>query len=500
MVALLLLGGPLFAQTGPAYFEYPNDSACAGNFSPPVFAINQSSSGGTFVSTPAGLSLDPVSGTITTSTSQLGTYSVSHITTSPSVDTHTVSITLIPISSASISYPVNIACPETWDLLPVDTVIPPVSGTYSSVPPGLSLDPITGTVDVDASTPGIYVVQFVVDNGICPDTASVQLEINSLNGFQLDYGQDTFCPTGTILPLAQPPINGQYAAVSGLAYSNDSIGEIDLGFCVPDRQYIIQFVEDGGCMRRLIDTIYLADFDDASFTYPSLVFCDNVDSITPTIPGDTGIFTWVGIFVNNVMDLNAFTGTVIPANSTPSTYDITHTTSGTCPSSITQTYWVAEAPAPFTLVENGNVLEVPVAGMVDWYCDSALVLSNSNVLVTTMVGIYWATLTNSDGCTTMSNIINTDPTDVLDPALLRSGLTVFPNPSSGVFHLQSRLPGSGDLSTQVFDLTGKVLFENEVPVSVGGELDLTALTPGHYFLRVTYRGASTAFPIHKIDR
>ena len=201
---LFLYGNGLEAQTGPAFFEYPSSVGCSAPFSPPIQVVNLSTQGGIFSSSPSGLSLDPNTGTIVTSTSQLGTYVVTHIVNSPSADTHTVTITLMEIPDAQLSYPTSLACTETYDLLQVDSVA--ASGSYSASPPGLSIDPNTGTVDVDASMPGIYMITHIATNGPCEDTAFFALEIQTLGGFQLEYPADTFCATGTILPLAQPAI------------------------------------------------------------------------------------------------------------------------------------------------------------------------------------------------------------------------------------------------------------------------------------------------------
>ncbi len=497
---LFLLGNGLEAQMGPAFFEYPSAFGCSAPFSPPIPVSNLSTSGGTFTSSPAGLSLDPNSGTIVTSTSQLGTYVVTHIVSSPSADTHSVTITLLEIPNAQLSYPTSLACTETYDLLQVDSVV--ASGSYSASPPGLSIDPNTGTVDVDASLPGIYTITHIATNGPCEDTALFTLEIQSLGGFQLQYPQDTFCPTGTILPIAQPPIPGIYAATAGLLYTNDSIGEIGLGSTTPDREYIIRYIEDGGCERVLTDTFYVEGFDDASFSYGTFRICSNLDSLVPTIGADTGTFTWFGNFVVDILDINPATGTIYLPNSDRSIYDITHTTNGRCPSSETVTIQIVNSPSPFSLINYGDtLLEAPVTGggFLRWFCDSTEVLSGTPFLPLSMIGVYWATLTNSDGCTTMSNVINTDPTDVAEGESLRNLVQVFPNPTTDWISIRTELSQGGELRAELFDVTGKKLLERNIPALLGGDMDLSTLPTGAFILRLSHRNATAVYHLQKVS-
>lgn len=499
LILLLLFAGTVQSQTGPAFFEYPSPFGCSGPFSPPVFVINQTTSGGMFSSTPAGLSLDPVSGTVITSTSMPGVYTVTHTLNSPPTDSHSVTIEILEIPEAMLSYPVYFVCKESYSTLQVDTAGVSQFGFYSAFPPGLAIDSTTGEIDVTNSNDGLYTVLHIVTNGVCADTSAVAIEIDDLGGYQLDYGQDTFCPVGNANPLAQPPVPGFFVGIPGLAFLNANLGNIDLTSSSPDRTYIVRYNETGGCQRTFIDTIYLADFDDANFIYSPSVICDNIDSISPTISGDTGVFTYIGQFVNSTLVIDPNTGTINPDLSTPDTYDITHTTNGTCPTTYTQTIHIEEAPPPFTLINTGDTLfEVQVGGFIEWYCDNLLVQTNTNFLPVSQMGVYWATVTNSSGCTTMSNVINTDPTGSPEPNLLSQLVKVFPNPSTGVYHIRTDLETGGKIRAEVFDIHGRKLSFAEYSASAGGDIDLTNHAAGNYLLRITYGNISASYHLLKM--
>ncbi len=489
------------AQTGPAYFEYPVYEGCAAPFYPQLDVINQATAGGTFSASPAtGLTLNPQTGTIAPSTSTPGSYVVTYSLNSTPPDSYSVTVTIHDFVEANLSYPVSYACKETHTLLAVDSgSFTPVSFYYSS-PAGLALNNSTGEINVTNSSAGVYSIGHITQSPfVCSDTAFFQMEISDLGGYQLDYGQDTFCPVGFISPLVQPPVQGAYAGLPGLAFSNATQGVIDLAASVTDRIYLLVYNETGGCQRNFTDTIYLSDFDDAAFSYGAAVVCGNDDSLVPLIGADTGVFTWSAQFANSLLDIGPTTGTINPPLSSPDFYDVTHTTAGRCPSSHTETILIQPAPFPFTLINYGDsLLEVPVGGYVEWFCDGVLVSSDTSFLPISQFGIYWAEVTNSSGCTRRSNIVNTDPTGTPEPDLLSQLVRVYPNPSTGVFQIRTDLAAGGEITVEVYDLQGRKLGLEEFPASAGGEIDLTGKAAGNYMLRVSYRQAVSTYHLIKI--
>ena len=87
------------------------------------------------------------------------------------------------------NYPQNAYCTYNNDPTPTITAS---GGTFSSTT-GLSLNPSTGVIDLDASSPGIYTVSYIL-NGI---SFSNKVTISSTNVPDFSYGAATFCINDT---------------------------------------------------------------------------------------------------------------------------------------------------------------------------------------------------------------------------------------------------------------------------------------------------------------
>ncbi len=127
--------------------------------------------GGTFSSSPSGLTLNSSTGSITPGTSTSGSYTVFYNKSAAggcaAFSTSTV-VTITTLPAATINYPAtqycsSIAAPQTV------TRTGTAGGTYSSVPAGLDIDPVTGTIIPINSDPGVYTVNYTIaaSNG-CP--------------------------------------------------------------------------------------------------------------------------------------------------------------------------------------------------------------------------------------------------------------------------------------------------------------------------------------------
>jgi hypothetical protein len=78
-------------------------------------------------------------------------------------------------------------------------------------------------------------------------------------------------------------------------------------------------------------------------------------------------------------------------------------------------------------------------------------------------------------------------TDVQSGKDLGNSISVYPNPSNGTFSLSIALPGTSDMTIEVIDLAGKVVYSrsaNNVTGNIQQTLDLGALAKGTYMLNV----------------
>ncbi len=95
------------------------------------------------------------------------------------------------------------------------------------------------------------------------------------------------------------------------------------------------------CVETYNTTISVNAFDDASFAYSNSTLCSAGSNEIPTVGTNSGTFSSSPtglVFANNT------TGEIdIPAT-TEGTYDITYTTNGSCPDTVTETITVTSAP------------------------------------------------------------------------------------------------------------------------------------------------------------
>ncbi|MHC4378836.1 MAG: hypothetical protein ACYS26_19715, partial [Planctomycetota bacterium] len=159
--------------------------------------------GGTFTATPAGLTLDGTTGAITLATSANATYDVTYTTPGVCPTAHTLPITITNTAVADFTFAQY--CLNGTD--PAPTFINGGTGGVFSAPVGLVIDPITGIVDLDASTPGIHTITNDINIvGCAAVQATFDIEIYDLPTATISGG-GTVCQ-GEPLPDVQFDFTG----------------------------------------------------------------------------------------------------------------------------------------------------------------------------------------------------------------------------------------------------------------------------------------------------
>ncbi|MBL7889079.1 MAG: proprotein convertase P-domain-containing protein, partial [Bacteroidia bacterium] len=159
-----------------ASFTYGSATYCqtGTNPTPTVTGV----AGGTFTSSPAGLSINPSTGAINLAGSSLNTYTVTYTTPGPCANSSNVNVTITLAPTATFSY----AGPYcTTDADPSPTFSGgATAGTFSSTPGLVFVNVNTGQVDVSASTPGTYTVTNTIaaSGGCAPASATATITIN----------------------------------------------------------------------------------------------------------------------------------------------------------------------------------------------------------------------------------------------------------------------------------------------------------------------------------
>ena len=334
-----------------AAFAYASSTLCtSGGTATPAIT---GTAAGTFTASPAGLSLNASTGAISLAASQPGTYTVTYTVSGACTAAASASVTITTAPVASFSYPATTFCAAAQGNVAPVFGSGASAGTFSSTT-GLSLDPATGVVNLAASQAGSYVVtNTIAASGSCTvTTAMASLTISPAPVATISAGGSTTICQGTSVLLTatgggagatyQFLLNGQaIAGATASSYAASAAGS-----------YAVVITSGSGCSATSPATaVTVTPATSAAFSYPATGYCLSSPTSTPSITGTAG-----GTFTSTTgLMLNATTGAISPATSTPSTYTVTYSVGGSCPSSSTATVTIS-APASAAFSYGGSNL------------------------------------------------------------------------------------------------------------------------------------------------
>ncbi|WP_034060896.1 T9SS type A sorting domain-containing protein [Lacinutrix jangbogonensis] len=309
-----------------ASFSYGAAAYCADDSdpSPTITGIG----GGTFSST-GSLSINGSTGTVDVSASTPGSYTVTYTTSGLCPNSSNVSFSVNALENASFNYGTSSYCQNNSD--PIPTVTGVSGGTFSGSG-GLSINSLTGLIDLSVTTPGPYIVTYTT-SGSCDNSSNAIVTVNALDDASFSYDAAAYCandsdPTPTITGLAGGTFS---SAPAGLALTPGS-GAIDVSASTAGT-YTITYTTAGTCPSSSSVSVTVNALDDGSFSYDAAAYCQDASDTTPTITGLAG-----GTFTSGVgLTINASTGAIDVSVSTPGTYTVTYTTAGVCTNSSDQT-------------------------------------------------------------------------------------------------------------------------------------------------------------------
>lgn len=197
-------------QTDNASFTYGGSTFC-------VTGTNGTATitglpGGTFTSSPAGLSLDSSTGEIAVATSTLGNYTVTYTTNGPCPNSSTVNVVITDSPDATFSY----SGPYCHEGAPNPVPVFPSgasAGFFTSTTGLVFVNTSTGEIDLTASTPGTYTVTntIVAQGGCASAVVTNTVTINPLPTAN-QVQTITECPGATIpsIQFTSNPPNATY--------------------------------------------------------------------------------------------------------------------------------------------------------------------------------------------------------------------------------------------------------------------------------------------------
>ena len=127
-----------------------------------AFVIFSGTPGGIYSSS-TGLVIDSLTGTVNLGQSVPGTYGVIYSVAAEggcSASNSSAGISISAPSSATISYPGSPFCSNTG--IAMVTFTGTTGGIYSSAPSGVSINSVSGTIDLAASAPGGFTITYTI--------------------------------------------------------------------------------------------------------------------------------------------------------------------------------------------------------------------------------------------------------------------------------------------------------------------------------------------------
>jgi gliding motility-associated-like protein len=279
--------------------------------------------GGSYTVSPSGLTIDPVTGEINPLGAAANTYTVKYTVTGTGgcnnfVTTATVTVSGAP--TATITYPAICSADA-----PTRVTLTGSQGGAFSAPTGVAIDAVTGTIIPANSTPGSYKVTYAI--AAAPPcaglTTTADITITRAPSATISYSPASLCNTSTtkITATLAGTTGGTYSIspLNGLTINSTS-GEID-PFNATTGMYTIKYTVKGtgGCANfNTTTTVTVSSVPKATITYPAICSADAPTRVTLTGSQGGAFSAPTGVAID------AVTGTITPANSTPGSYKVTY--------------------------------------------------------------------------------------------------------------------------------------------------------------------------------
>lgn len=430
---------------GPsAAISYAQTSYCK-NISAAQSVSRVGAAGGTYSSSPAGLTINSSTGAITPSTSIVGTYTINYVLPAsgncgPFTASATVAIVNSPVASFQYLNP-NFCRSNTGTVTPSSSS--PAGGTFTATPAGLSINSTTGGVRPSLSTAGTYTVTYTIaSSGGCGSVSTTRTVtiINQLATPGAISGTTTgFCNVSRTFSVAAVAGASSYqwtipagTSISGNATGNSIVLVAGAGFT--GGTLSVRAIASNGCNSNLRST-----------------------TLSAAVPAQPGTITKTG-------------GSILIATGTASVATVTGATSYT---------WTATGAA----ITGGQG-------------------TNSIAFVRSDLTSYTLCVRANNNCGSSTSRCSTFTVPLAAPLVVqddkvsssenemfaRSIPTLFPNPAADILTLKFEEDWIGEeLQAEIIGVDGKVYLNKlMIPSETSTEEnDISALPRGIYLLRLS---------------
>ncbi|MFN8397901.1 MAG: PKD domain-containing protein [Bacteroidia bacterium] len=296
----------------------------------------------------------------------------------------------------------------------------------------------------------------------------------------VSLGADTLLCNGQSLPLNAGNSGGTYLWSTGATTQSINVSAAGT--------YIVNVTNVQGCTGR--DTITVSVSSLAVNLGPNTSICDNgTQTLNAGNPGMT--YAW-----------STGANTQMVTVSQPGTYSVTVTDQLGCSagdviilSQVPGVYAGISAPATGSVFFPVQFTDVSTGPVNQWFWDfgDGITSTQQNPSHTFQaLGQFNVMLIVTDGfCRdTTYTLVDVNTYVGVDEGSFANQVSVYPNPSAGVFHLILELKKRSDLTIKVSDLTGKVLHNESIrrTESYRGDVDLGDFAKGVYILEMEANG------------
>jgi len=277
-----------------------------------------------------------------------GAYTIQYLTNGTCIDSSNVVLIINIDDDPTFSYSAPSFCMNATDPLP--TVSGTAGGAFSSIPVGLSLDPLSGAIDLDASVGSTtYTITYTTPGPNCIEQSSVTLTVDSLDNPLFNYSQTAYC-TGdpNQFPTITGTLGGTFVSIPVGLDLNPTTGEVNVGNS-PVGNFTVMYVTNGACPDSSNFPFAITNALDATI-FASGPYCSNDGVVTLAAANGGGVWSGPGI-------TDATNGTFDPALASIGTNAIVYIIAGSCGDIDTLMITVNQASDPSITNAPSNVCE-----------------------------------------------------------------------------------------------------------------------------------------------
>ena len=290
------------------------------------------------------------------------------------------------------------------------------TGGVFSANAGLSINPITGEVNLALSTPGTYSITYTIAaTSACPSyITSTPITITAAPAASIAYSGSPYCAgAGFAAVTFTGTTGGVYSSSAGLII-DPVTGQINLATSNAGTYTVTYTIAaSGGCNQYTVSApVNITPMPAATISYTAPSFCANSGIVPVTMTGTAG-----GTYsATGGLSVNSATGTITLASGTPGFYTITYTVAaaGGCSVYTTSTgFTVLAVPsvtgsASFTCVggSTGVITAVGSGGTAPYmYSINAGSYQSSAVFLNLAAGNYTLNVRDNSGCIAATSVI-----------------------------------------------------------------------------------------------